>query len=217
MILKSIGVNNSYNANTISEAKKLLKKINPDFAILDLYIGDRIGFELINYFNSGNIPVIIITGHPKPKYIEQATNFNVEAFISKPPNSAILKFEFLKILKKLKVVQEEPFMFFKTKYALKKIYYSDIIYIRAEGNYSTIVTKTNKHVIKKSLTKLSTELPREVYAQVHRSTIINISKVQSINLSKNSITLDDHVLSIGNKYKSILKELIKKNNIVIEF
>jgi len=216
VVLDELGISVCGCANSIPKAKVLLKKLNPDFALVDVYVGDRLGFELVTYFKKMNIPVIIITGHPKKEFLDKALDYKVNSFISKPVNHNTLKFEIHKILTTLKNTKDKSFLFFQTKYNIIKILYDDILFVNAEGNYCIIQTTTKKHILKKSLVKINQELPSEYFVKVQRGYIVNISKIKHLDIVNKKIEIGETSIPIGDKYKNGIKEIIANQHIVIK-
>lgn len=99
LIAKNIGMylnNNDYEVAGIAydpdEAVHLLKKQQPDFAILDINLeSDKTGIDVAGYINSNNfIPFIYLTSYSDKETIEKAKLTNPSGFIVKPFNEKTL-------------------------------------------------------------------------------------------------------------------------------
>ena len=211
MILEEMEIKICGIARTIQQANKLLKGLNPDFAIIDLYVKDQMGFEVIDNLNRRNIPVIVVTGFPKDKYVDQALNMSVYSFLTKPIAEQTLKFTLQKIMEELETDPKETFLFFNSRSKIVKILYSEICHIKADGNYSAIQTKDEKHVIKKSLKRIQETLPDELFVKIYRSILVNILFIDSVSLVKNEVVIGDESLPLSRKYKPLLKERLSSN------
>ncbi len=86
----------------------------------------------------------------------------------------------------------------------------DIIWIQAMDHYQKVHTSDGYHLIGGSMKDLEVRLPRELFKRIHRSYIINISKIESLtNGRKVKVTLTNGLeLSVGNSYKGSIRELI---------
>lgn len=57
---------------------------------------------------------------------------------------------------------------------------SDILYLRADNKYTTIVMRTGSHLLNSSLKQMQEKLDPEVFWQIHRSVIVNVSAIDTI-------------------------------------
>ncbi len=58
---------------------------------------------------------------------------------------------------------------------------SDISYLRADNKYTTIVTRIGTFLLNSSLKEMQEKLDPEVFWQIHRSIIVNVSAVETIH------------------------------------
>lgn len=80
-----------------------------------------------------------------------------------------------------------------------KIQIRDILWIKSEANYCSIVTTKNKHFVLASLRSFEDSLAREKrFLRVHRGYIINIKKVTASK--RNQVTIEDTHIPIGATY-----------------
>jgi two-component system, response regulator len=60
----------------------------PDLVLLDILMGDRSGMEILEYIRAKEelkgLPVVILTGHPDPKFIRQAQALQANSYVLKP-------------------------------------------------------------------------------------------------------------------------------------
>ena len=106
-------------------------------------------------------------------------------------------------------MKESIFVKFNNFY--QRINVVDINWIMSEGNYVTIYVGEKKYAIKWSLTQIKNELPADDFIQIHKRYIINIDKVERLNLANNQITIADTPLPIGRTFKS---DLIERLNLL---
>lgn len=113
--------------------------------------------------------------------------------------------------KNLHIVDAQPdnFIFIRTNYSFTKIFFDDIIYIKAMENFVQVVTANETHTTLVSLKNMLSKLPSNIFKQVHRSYIINFNKIQS--LEKNILKIDKYDIPIGAAFKEkIVAVLIRK-------
>jgi len=72
---------------------------------------------------------------------------------------------------------------------------NEILYIKGMQRYIQIVTKNNKYTSLTSLFKLSEHLPKETFLRVHKSYIINVNNISSIE--GNIIRINDEMIPIS--------------------
>jgi DNA-binding LytR/AlgR family response regulator len=94
-------------------------------------------------------------------------------------------------------------------YANKKHYQivlDDLIYVEASGNYTKIVLKNETITIREKLSSIKELLPVEDFVQVHRSFLIAVQYIKSIE--GNQIFLEDETIPVGKSYKAKLIEIL---------
>ena len=116
--------------------------------------------------------------------------------------------------KNLQTVDAQPdnFIFIRTNYSFTKIFFDDIIYIKAMENFVQIVTTNDTYTTLVSLKNMLSKLPNNVFKQVHRSYIINFNKIQS--LEKNTLKIDKHDIPIGAAFKEKILEILIQKRVV---
>lgn len=99
LIAKNIGMylnNNNYEVAAIAydaeEALHQLKRLQPDFAILDINLeSEQDGIDIAEYINKNNfIPFVFLTSYSDKETIERAKKTNPAGFIVKPFNEKTL-------------------------------------------------------------------------------------------------------------------------------
>jgi len=80
--------------NSASEAFGLIKEINVDLFLLDMEMPSISGFEFLHELRKipmyMNVPVIIVTGHNEPEFLEAAHNSSAVDVLIKPVKPKIL-------------------------------------------------------------------------------------------------------------------------------
>ena len=92
-------------------------------------------------------------------------------------------------------------IFLKTEYRIVKVSISDIRYIESMSEYLKVYTESEAKPIVTllSMKKMEERLP-DSFMRIHRSYIINLTKIQEIN--KNRVIMDQNTyLPIGDMYK----------------
>ncbi len=98
----------------------------------------------------------------------------------------------------------------KSEHQLIKFVYVDIVYLKADGNYSILYLKNHtKHLLYHSLKDFEKELPGNIFYRCHRSYIVNVVLISSFCIQDNRIYCSDHDIEILCSRRS-KKELIKR-------
>lgn len=194
------------------QLNELLKQQSPDLLFMDIEMPYINGIDFLSDIQ--NPPKIVITSAYE-QYALKGYELNVADYLLKP-----ISFErFLKAANKLheQILKEqecisEPYLFIKTDKLLKKININDILFIESMGNYIRIQTPTSRETTCSSLKKLWDVLPENQFMQVHRSYLVQTSKVEAIE--GNRLVIGTHKIPIArNLYNDVLTRLLKNRMI----
>lgn len=111
------------------------------------------------------------------------------------------------------VIETAPaadYIFVKTEYKLVKINTDDILYIEGMQNYVAIYTKTEKIISLQNIKKMEEQLPKKQFARVHKSYMVALNKINSIERSR--IYIADAVIPLGDVYRDGFYQLIAANH-----
>jgi len=100
------------------------------------------------------------------------------------------------------------YFFVKCDGKIEKVFHEELIYVEAMLNYVVLHTETRKLIVHHTIKGISEQLPGQHFLKIHKSTIINISKVKSIegneiNLGKSKVIISQ------NLQESVIKEIIQ--------
>ncbi|RYF17326.1 MAG: hypothetical protein EOO42_15915, partial [Flavobacteriales bacterium] len=91
-------------------------------------------------------------------------------------------------------------LFLKQNYRYHKIQYQDILYLKADGNYTCVYTIGKTYLIKYSLQAFTSQfLDKDTFARVHRSFIINLEHISSFN--ETMATIEGTEIPIGPNFR----------------
>ncbi|WP_425076824.1 LytR/AlgR family response regulator transcription factor [Psychroserpens sp. S379A] len=195
------------------EAYESLLKHDIDVLFLDIQMPVISGVEFLQSLQ--NPPLVIFTT-AYSEYALKGFELNVVDYLLKPISysrffQAVEKAnaKFLTKNEALKTREKEHNYFFvKYEGKLLKIIFSDIIYIKAEQEYSYIVSKDKPLLVSMHLKLLETILPEKIFTRIHRSYIVPQETITSIY--GNTVQIGDAIkLPIGSKYKENLMQKLK--------
>jgi two-component system LytT family response regulator len=165
------------------EAKNCINNNTIDLIFLDVEMPLINGFDLLDGLKS-KPQIIIITS--KADYALKAFDYEATDFLQKP----ISKERFLKAVKKaseLHILRNESHeelgesIVIKSNLKKLKIYLSKIKWIEAYGDYIKVATDDETHLVLSTMKGFEKELPEGKFIRVHKSFIINLSRVEKFN------------------------------------
>jgi two-component system, LytTR family, response regulator LytT len=198
------------------KAIEILEKEPVDLMFVDINMPDLNGMDFVKTIE--NPPrVVFVTA-----YTEYALEgFRVDAldYLLKP----ISYVDFLKSANKVKlwfdnrqpkievVRSNKEFLFIKSDYKLLRINFDDIKYIEGMSEYIKIHLASGKPVMTLlSMKAIEEQLPDDRFMRVHRSYIVNLTKISVIE--RNRIIFDGNVyIPVSDQYKTAFQAYIDKN------
>lgn len=195
-------------AQSIKEACSLIVNNSIDLVFLDIHMPEENGFALFNYFSTPTFDVIFTTAYDS--YAIQAFKYSAFDYISKPidesvlyetmqrylvekSNSNALK-EQIALLKSYVDQAEEvkKRIFFNTLTGFELTYVNDILFIKADGNYSEVhIAGDKKIVVSQSLRTVEKRLPQSLFFRTHKSYIVALAAVMSYDKKEKTVKLTD--------------------------
>lgn len=185
-----------------------------DLIFLDIEMPEMSGIDFLETLT--NPPQIIIISS-KDKYALDAFNYDVTDYLLKPISYS----RFFKAINKAnvrfknKVDSKENEIFIKKNSALVRLKYDDILWVEALENYVIFNTFNEKYTIHFTMKAVENKLPSSKFTRVHRSFIVNTSRINVIE--DNAIIIKVHdgskSIPIGKSYK---ENLLRDINLIIK-
>lgn len=189
------------------EAITYLNENSVDLLFLDIQMPDLTGIQLAEHLK-GKCDIIFTTAYHE--YAIEGFELEAKDYLLKP-----ISFDrFLKAAQRVqKQVETTPsdeldYIFVKSEYKIKKIQLADILYIEGMKDYLRIVTKTEKVMTLQSFSKLVPVLPANKFVRVHKSFVIALDAIDSVEKSK--IKIQDQLIPISESYKESFFEIIQR-------
>ena len=105
----------------------------------------------------------------------------------------------------------KDFIFVKSKSRLVKIKTSDIYFVEALKDYVVINTLDSRYTIHSTMKDIVAKLEADNFIRVHRSFIVRLDKISSIEYPNLHLENDKKIIPIGGSFKD---DLIKKLNLI---
>jgi two-component system LytT family response regulator len=194
------------------EAIGWLKENSTELIFLDIQMEQLTGIQFLEA--TGTSSRIIITS-AYDQYAIKGFELSVTDYLLKP-------FSFQRFLKAVNKVMEyysqkngspfnhtesDSYIFVKTEYRLERIDLDDILYIEGMKDYLRIVCTEKKIMTLQSFAKLEESLPAKKFCRVHKSFIVAIDKI--ISVERGIIKIADQRIPVSNTYKEIFFSKIK--------
>ncbi len=91
---------------------------------------------------------------------------------------------------------------------LVKVKYDDILWLKGDGNYTTLVTRQSVFSVRNILKDFETVLPSDRFMRIHKSYIVQVSEILSINPREVKVGTD--LVPVGRTYYHELLDGIQK-------
>ncbi|MFK7750254.1 MAG: LytR/AlgR family response regulator transcription factor [Kordia sp.] len=173
-------------ASSYTEAVKLIDNNELDLIFLDVNLTEEItGFNVIDNFKNYDFKIIVISAYGD--YALQAFDYNVIDFILKPINSQKLINAVHKVSTFIKQKDSagdaRNFLSVQSTYKIDLIKIDDILYLTADGKYTSIKLKDNTEVLSSTNLKVFEEklMSNNLFFRVHRNRLVNIKNVISVD------------------------------------
>ncbi len=220
--LVEAGYEISGDAMNAEEAIEVLAHYDTDLVILDINIqGDKDGIWIAEQIRSDyRIPFIFLTAYSDSETVKRAAGVNPYGYLVKPFTQADI---FTSIEVALKNYEKEherldfpqallegegevgDSVFVKVNSTYEKLLISEIQYAQSYKNYIE-VSMTNKRIlVRSSLQQFLSILPQKNFMQIHRSFVVNINYIDSVE--NEFILIGDSKIPFSKSYK---EELFKR-------
>lgn len=98
------------------------------------------------------------------------------------------------------------FIFVKTDYRLVKIKLSDILFIEGMRDFRCIVTSSGKILTQQTFGSFEEQLPTTTFARIHKSYMVAIPKIESIE--KHRVKIGKELLPVSESYRETFYKII---------
>ena len=185
-----------------------------DLIFLDIQMPKITGMEFLK--SLANPPLVIFTT-AYPEYAVDGFELNAVDYLLKPFSferfwKAVVKARTLydsgKASSLQSIIVEADHFFIKTDNKLVKVNYSDILYVEALQNYIAVHTINKKYITYLTFKSVEESLPQHIFLKVHKSYLVSLSKIESIEA--NEIIIGLHHIPISRNMKEEVMDRILK-------
>ena len=214
-MVEELGYEVLANLQTKEEVDASIELDNADVILSDVKLDvETFAFDVLKDCKD-SVPIILFSSHVDLDLYNQCKKLNPYIYLIKPIDKLTLRSAVegalsnkrSKSVNDLKV--EGGKVFVKTKGKLISVDPRDVLFIESEGNYCYINMVDRKIVIRSSLSAILTTFNSKLLIQTQRGYIVNIDKIQDVDITRDFIVLGDHTIPIGRKYKKKVLDHIK--------
>jgi two-component system LytT family response regulator len=208
------------------EALTLVQEGDIDLVFLDVQMPELTGIQFLRIAN-GKTKVILTTAYSQ--YALEGYELDVVDYLLKP----IAFDRFFKsaqkaqgiiqpsvkqpIVEPVQQVQQQQqdflsdFIFVKSEYKIQKVYLHQILFIEGLKDYISIFTPTERIITLQNMKKMEDTLPEKHFVRVHKSYIVALNKIDSIERSR--IFIGDKIIPVGDTYRDNFFKIIEGKNV----
>ena len=188
------------------KALSVIEETPVDLIFLDIQMPELNGLELSRLVGN-KVKIIFTTAFEQ--YAIEGFRVDALAYLLKPFNYS----EFLRAATKALRTRPAPeSIFVKSDYKLVQVQLKDILYIEGLKDYIRIQTEDGQGFLTlMSMKSIEDFLPADTFVRVHRSYIINMNKIKTIE--RNRIIFGKVYIPISDSYKDRFTELLDKRAI----
>src|ERR1700756_3719110 len=209
------------------EALTLVQEKLVDLVFLDVQMPELTGIQFLRIAN-GKAKVILTTAYPQ--YALEGYELDVVDYLLKP----IAFDRFFKAVQKAQTIiqpsakaaaipeqiqpQQQPqsdftndFIFVKSEHKIQKVYLRDILFIEGLKDYISIFTPQERIITLQNMKKMEDALPERHFVRVHKSYIVSLNKIDSIERSR--IWIGDKIIPVGDTYRDEFFKIVDGKNV----
>jgi len=187
------------------KASEFLRSNTVDIIFLDI---EMPGLNGIDFIKSVKTDASIILTTAYPQFAIDAFEQDVVDYLLKP-----IRFDrFLKAVTRASEIRHlltnvqteiediaEDYFYIKSDRKYIKLYFKDVLYIKGMKDYVMIFTDKEKFMTALNIKTIFKQLPKETFARVSKSYLINVNHIDSIDID--SIMIGKEEIPLGNSYK----------------
>lgn len=175
-------------AASVKEANKILVQTKPDLVFLDVEMPFGNAFDLLDQLPDRSFETVFVTAYNS--YALEALNNHAAYYLMKPINidELIKAVSYVTEIKEKENILEDRILKSKMNSAEGKITLpqqdgfqvlnvSDILYCKADDNYTEIYLENKKLLVSKTLKYFEEALANYPFARIHKSYLVNVNEV----------------------------------------
>ena len=193
---------------TGADALVAVRETKPDLVFLDVQMPECDGFDVLELLGS-NLPTAIVFVTAYDKYALRAFEAGALDYLLKPFDDARFEQALRRAKERIESSRHTPAepdrLIIKGTGQVSFVKIADIDWIEAADYYACLHVGTKTHLLRRSLSDLEKELDGQIFCRIHRSTIVNLHRVQGLKVNEDGeqdVLLDDGVrVRLSRRYR----------------
>lgn len=226
--LKKLGYNVVGAASNGEKAIELAGLKKPNIILMDIMLkGDMNGIEAAEKIKElYSVPIVFLTAYSDESTLSKAKITEPYGYILKPFKEidlhTTIEMAVYKHGKEQEIVKERNllyslvenkeasggYIFVKANSKLIKLNSSDIFFIEALKDYVVIHTENVRYTIHSTMKDIDKKLTKDEFLRVHRSYIVRLDKIATIEYPNLTLEKVDKIIPIGGSYRDNLNDKI---------
>jgi len=190
------------------KADAFLKEQEVDILFLDIQMPGLTGIE---FLKSCKVKPVVLITTAYPEHALEGYELDVIDYLLKP----IAFSRFVKAVQKARdyidrnhSMPASNFIFVRTDRKIEKLELNEILFAESIGNYVSIVTAGKTILAYLTMKNLEDQLPGNIFQKVHRSFIVNFSKIEAIE--NNHIRIGAKQIAIGKNFLESVQRIVNE-------
>ena len=202
----------------VSEALDSLRHDRPDLVLLDINLrGELDGIDLATRLRAEHhIPFVFLTSQANAATVARAKLTRPYGYLVKPFDEqdiyVALELALAAAADERATAPAAPAaeplaaaadgLFLRERKQMVKVKFSNLCWLEADGNYTTLHTTAGKHTTCHSLRHVEERLPRADFVRVHKSYIVALHRISAFD--SQAVTVDGGLVPVGRSYQAAL-------------
>jgi two-component system LytT family response regulator len=169
-----------------AEAVSQIRAERPDLVFLDVQMPECGGFEVLKMLEADDMPVIVfVTAYDE--YALRAFDAGALDYLLKPFDDARFHLAMQRAKQQIAAKEsspppETPRLTVRSAGQVAYVPVPDIDWVEAADYYVCLHVGNKSHLLRKSMAELEQELDPHLFCRIHRSTIVNLRKVRTLEI-----------------------------------
>ena len=195
-----------------ADALVAIHQTKPDLVFLDVEMPECDGFDVVELLGR-NLPPAVVFVTAYDQYALRAFEAGALDYLLKPFDNARFQHALRRAKERIKYDRHSPTpperLIVKGTGQVSFVRISDIDWIEAADYYACLHVGTKTHLLRRSLSELEKELNRHTFCRIHRSTIVNLDRVEGLKINEegeHDVLLDNGVrVRLSRRYRKQLQ------------
>ncbi|EAR01734.1 LytR/AlgR family response regulator transcription factor [Maribacter sp. HTCC2170] len=187
-----------------------IRKSKVDLVLLDIEMPIVSGFDLLESLEK---PPQIILISTKADYAFKAFDYDIIDYLQKPLDKARFTLAIDRAVSKqqdlIGIKEQKDFVYVTVNLQKKKVFLNTIKWIEALGDYIKLVTSEGNFLVLSTMKAFLNRMPENKFVRIHKSFIVNVSKVD--NWSSSKVEIDGTKLPMSRLRKDELEKILIVN------